>query len=98
MLNERISRRDLLRCSGVALLGASASGWMRLLADEAVRQGVKKKSVILLYMNGGASHVDTFDPKAGNGEFKSISTATPGVHFAEHLPTLAKLTKDMAVI
>jgi uncharacterized protein (DUF1501 family) len=95
---ERISRRDLLRCSGVALLGASASGWMRLLADEAVRQGVKKKSVILLYMNGGASHVDTFDPKPGQTEFKTIPTATPGLQFAEHLPTLAKLSKEMAVI
>ena len=41
---EWISRRDLLRCTGVALLGASASGWMRLLADEAVRQGVKRKA------------------------------------------------------
>jgi len=59
MFFERISRRDLIRCSGVALMGASASGWMRLLADEAVRQGVKKKSVVLLYMNGGASHIDT---------------------------------------
>src|SRR5687767_7044309 len=95
---ERISRRDLLRCSGVGLLGASASGWMRLLADEAVKQGVKKKSCILLFMNGGASHIDTFDPKPGNGEFKSIQTATPGVQFAEHLPTLAKLTKHMSVI
>jgi len=98
MLNERISRRDLLRCSGVALLGASASGWMPLLADEAARQGAKKKSVILLYMNGGASHVDTFDPKPGLTEFKAISTATPGMQFAEHLPTLAKLSKEMAVI
>src|SRR6478672_6454645 len=98
MKTDRISRRDLLRCSGVALLGASASGWMRLLADEAARQGVKKKSVVLLYMNGGASHIDTFDPKPGHTEFKTIPTATPGVHFAEHLPTLARLSKDMAVI
>jgi uncharacterized protein (DUF1501 family) len=98
MSSQGISRRDLLRCSGVALLGASASGWMRLLADEAARQGAKKKSVILLYMNGGASHVDTFDPKKGNTEFATIPTATPGVHFAEHLPTLAKLTGEMAVI
>jgi uncharacterized protein (DUF1501 family) len=98
MSSNRISRRDVLRCSGAALLGASASGWMRLLADEAAKQGVKKKSCILLFMNGGASHIDTFDPKPGNGEFKPIQTATPGVQFAEHLPTLAKLTKDMSVI
>ena len=98
MSHPRISRRDLLRCSGVALLGASSSGWMRLLADEAVRQGATKKSCILLYMNGGASHIDTFDPKPGNGEFSAIQTSTPGVQFAEHLPTLAKLTNDMSVI
>jgi len=98
MNRDRISRRDILRCSGVGLLGASASGWMRLLADEAAKQGVKKKSCILLFMNGGASHIDTFDPKPGNGEFKSIQTATSGVQFAEHLPTLASLTKHMSVI
>ena len=49
-------------------------------------------------MNGGASHIDTFDPKPSQTEFGTIPTETPGLHFAEHLPTLAKLSKEMAVI
>ncbi|MFO0591304.1 MAG: DUF1501 domain-containing protein [Polyangiaceae bacterium] len=59
-------------------------------------------AVILLWMNGGPSHLDTFDPKPGNskvmGPMRAIPTAISGVQFGEHLPLLAKEAKRLAVI
>ena len=96
-----LSRRDLFRFSAAGLLAGSATNWFSKLAAcaaEASQSGVKHKSCILLYMTGGASHIDTFDPKPGNGEFKAISTAVSGIQVSEHLPRLAKQMKDIAVI
>ena len=88
------SRRDLLRFSAAGLFAGSATGWFPQLAAcaaEAASSGVKHKSCILLYMTGGASHIDTFDPKPGNGEFRAIQTAVPGIQVSEHLPRLARV-------
>ncbi len=100
-LPNSLSRRDLLRYSTAGMLAGSSSGWFRQLAAcaaEASASGKKHKSCILLYMSGGASHVDTFDPKPGNGEFKAISTAVSGIQISEHLPKIAKQMKDIALI
>jgi hypothetical protein len=96
-----LSRRDLLRLSAAGVLSAPAWGFLPTLAAhaaEAVKAGGKHKSCILLYMSGGASHIDTFDPKPGNGEFRPIATAVSGIHVSEHLPKLAMLMKDISVI
>ena len=63
----------------------------------------KAKRCILLWMQGGPSHIDTFDPKPDapaeiRGEFGTIPTTLPGVRFAEQLPLLAKQTDKLAVI
>lgn len=93
------SRRDLLRFSGLSLLGVPTSGWLEALAARAADDPTPK-SCILLFMDGGMSHVDTFDPKPDNPTcaFKSIATAIPGVHFAEHLPRLARQAGDLALL
>lgn len=60
------SRRDALRLATSGALGASLSGWMPVLAHAAASAPTpapKRKSCILLYMDGGPSHLDTFDPK-----------------------------------
>jgi hypothetical protein len=52
-------------------------------------------------MTGGPSQIDTFDPKPGHahgGEYKAIETAVPGIMISEHLPRLARQTKDMVII
>lgn len=59
------------------------------------------RSVILLWMDGGPSQLDTFDPKPGHangGPFKAIKTAQHGVQFSEHLPRMAELADRMCVI
>ena len=60
------SRRDLLRLARAGSCGASASGWLPVLANQAAqaaKNGRQHKSCILLYMVGGPSHIDTFDEK-----------------------------------
>jgi hypothetical protein len=96
-----LSRRDFLKLSAAGVGGAAASGWLGVLAARAAESGAKHKACILLYMEGGPSHKDTFDMKPGTtdgGEFKPIKTATPGVEICEHLPQFAKLTNDAVVI
>ncbi|HVJ83389.1 MAG TPA: DUF1501 domain-containing protein [Planctomycetia bacterium] len=99
-MNDRLTRRDWNRLAGAGLLGVGASGWFDSLAARAAEQGSagRRKACILLYMNGGPSHVDTFDIKPKVSEFKAIPTAIGGVQFSEHLPKLAKSASDLVVV
>lgn len=90
------SRRDLLRLSAAGALASCQ--WLPALAQAGEAEGRKQKSCILLYMGGGASHLDTFDLKPGNGEFKPIDTAVPGIQISEHLPRLAASMQDIAIL
>jgi hypothetical protein len=61
----------------------------------------ENKSLIVLWMNGGPSHMDTWDLKPGastGGEFKPIKTAADGVEICEHLPTVAKQMNHLSII
>src|SRR5947209_6573724 len=102
-----ISRRSFLRVGGLATLGLTLPGFLRLqrLAAATGQADPKRKAVrcILLWMQGGPSHHDTFDPKPDappevRGEFGTIPTTLPGVRVAEHLPLLAKQTDKFSII
>jgi hypothetical protein len=70
-------------------------------ADDVAGDKNRKRSCILLWMTGGPSQIDTFDPKPGhenNGPFKAIDTSVPGIQIAEHLPKLAKMMEHCALI
>ncbi|MGE3315196.1 MAG: DUF1501 domain-containing protein, partial [Planctomycetaceae bacterium] len=99
---SRIDRRSFLaRSSFLSALGYSASGWFPAFADNLSAKSEKRRSCILLWMNGGPSQTDTFDMKPGHangGEFKEIETEAPGVRFSEHLPGLAKHAQSLAVV
>src|SRR5207248_4324823 len=98
---SRLSRRDWLRLSAAGVLGGSVSGWFGQLAAQAAKDPQRKRSVILLWMNGGPSQMDTFDLKPGHangGPFKESDTNVPGVKFSEHLPELAKRADKLAII
>ncbi len=96
-----VSRRGFLRSIGVGAAGLSALGWsdlMTLRADELRKKGM---ACIVLWMGGGPSQFETFDPKPGTsngGETKAISTAVSGVQIAEHWPETAKIMNDLAII
>src|SRR5262245_64685015 len=81
--------------------GLAGLGWARPLpafADELRRQG---RSCILLWMAGGPSQFETFDPKPGaetQGPTKAIATGVPGIHVAERWPKTAGVMGELAVI
>jgi hypothetical protein len=94
-----LTRRSWLRCSlGAAL---SASGWLPQLAAQAAGDPRRLRSCILLWMNGGPSQTDTFDPKPGHangGPFAAIPTSVSGIRIGEHLPRVARHMEHLAVI
>jgi hypothetical protein len=95
-----LSRRDALRLAAGGLAGY-CSGWLPALARDVVDHPARKRACILLWMSGGPSQMDTFDPKPGHangGPYRAIETATPGVRIGEHLPLLAKETKHLALV
>jgi hypothetical protein len=97
----RISRRDWLRLSAAGVLGASLSGWLPRLAADTANDPKRRRSCILLWMDGGPSQTDTFDLKPGHangGPFKEIDTSADGLRISEHLPKLAKHGDKLAVI
>jgi hypothetical protein len=100
-MTPELSRRGWLKLAGLGITTTSLSGWMGRLAAAAAPNPARKRSCILLWMNGGPSTIDMWDLKPGNkngGPFKEIATAAPGVKISEHLPKLAKHMKQMAIV
>jgi hypothetical protein len=96
-----LSRRDFLRLSAAGVATTSLSGWLPVLAARAAATGVKHKACILLWMEGGPSHKDTFDMKPGTkdgGEFKPIPTSVPGIQISEHFPKFARQMEHAAIV
>src|SRR5215207_3953681 len=94
-----INRRNFLTTTAA---GLSLSGWLGQLAA-AAPEGKRPKSCILLWMAGGPSHIDTFDPKPEapaeiRGEFNAIDTSVSGIRISEHFPRFAKLMQHAAIL
>ncbi|QEL15288.1 DUF1501 domain-containing protein [Limnoglobus roseus] len=94
------TRRQFVQVGASTALGL---GLPSLLASRAHAATRKSKSVILVNLTGGLSHIDTLDmkpdaPAEMRGEFKPISTAIPGVQICEHLPLLAKRMQTWALV
>ena len=90
--SPRLTRRDWLRLVTAGVLGPSLSGWLETLAADTAQHPGRKRSCILLWMNGGPSQMDTFDLKPGHangGPSKETVTAVPGIRISEHLPRVA---------
>jgi uncharacterized protein (DUF1501 family) len=98
-------RRGVLKASLAGLAGLSLPGLLQVrsaMAD-AGRPTPPAKSVILLWMTGGPSHIDTLDPKTEapveiRGPFGTIPTALPGVRICEHLPKYAAMLDRLTII
>jgi hypothetical protein len=105
------TRRDVLRIGGSGILGLTLGGMFQLRAQAAEKSAApiaapgwgKAKSIIMVYLQGGPSHLDLWDPKENVPEnvksaFNSIPTKLPGVHFTENLPKLAQVNDRFTMI
>jgi hypothetical protein len=97
-----ITRRALLRFGvTVPFWSGPTSAWAWPRLGHALPGAGRARACILLYMEGGPSQIDTFDPKPGRptgGPFTAIETAVSGMRFSEHLPRLARQARRLAVI
>ena len=102
-----VSRRDFLQLGLGGSVGVGLSSLLRMKAQAASGTGSAsaKKNVncILVWLDGGPSHYETFDPKPNapdgiRGEFGSIPTSVPGTHFSEVVPHMAKVADKVSII
>jgi hypothetical protein len=100
-----LSRRNMLKAGLAGLAGLSLPGLLRHRAGAAAanRSMADGKSVILLWMAGGPSHIDTWDPKPdrpleNRGPFSTIATKLPGVRICQHLPRMAAMLDRFTLI
>ncbi len=101
-------RREFIQVGFSGLLGLGLSDVLarRTCAADAAGDRSKPpraKSVILVFLTGGLSHIDSFDmkpraPAEIRGEFKPIPTSVPGIHYCEHLPGLAARADRLAIV
>jgi Protein of unknown function (DUF1501) len=101
-----LSRREALRVGALALTGLGLPGLLRAkpIGQNAGPNGFgRAKSCILIFLWGGPSQLDTWDPKPDapegiRGPFRSISTNVPGVSISEHFPMLAQQAHRLAIV
>lgn len=103
--------RDLLRVGSrrwflqTGLAGVAGLSLPQMLAanEAASRTGKAPKSVVMFWLSGGLSHIDSWDvkpdaPREIRGPFESIATSVPGVRFTEHLPLQASIMHKLSII
>src|SRR6266852_2363452 len=101
-----LSRRSILRVGSLSFLGLTLGQYLRdsqamaAPGDQAKSEQAKSgqaQACILLWLNGGPSHVDTWDPKP-NSHFKPIATNVAGIQVSELLPKVARHMDKLAII
>ncbi|MBL8793124.1 MAG: DUF1501 domain-containing protein [Planctomycetia bacterium] len=100
---RRISRRDFLAVGSLGIGGLTLADLFRLRAQGAASPRAAHKAVIMLYLQGGPSHIDMYDlkpdaPAEYRGEFKPIQTNVPGFDICELMPQQAKCADRLALI
>jgi hypothetical protein len=99
-----LSRRNMLKCSVAGIAGLSLPDLLQARARAAGDgESIGHKSVILLWMTGGPSHIDMWDmkpqrPVNNRGPFAPIQTAVPGIEICEHLPRQAAMMDRFTLI
>src|SRR3954452_20800632 len=107
---EGPTRRELLRAGSIGMLGLNLAqflSWQKTAKAAPKYEGARgfgaAKSVIMVFLQGGPSHIDLWDPKPDapaniRGEFKGIPTVIPGTHIGEHMPMMAKALDKATLI
>jgi hypothetical protein len=102
-----VTRRDVLRVGALGLGGLSLAQVLELrqatAASDRGAGAARHKSVIWIWLRGGASHIDSWDMKPAapaevRGEFRPIATNVPGIEICEHLPRQATMMDRLAII
>jgi hypothetical protein len=99
----RVSRRDVLQVGALVAGGLTLPGLLRMRAQAGTSTAHKSRSVILVWLRGGPSHIDSVDMKPNapaeiRGEFQPIPTSVPGIQVCEHLPRLAANLHRVAIL
>src|SRR5215470_6774130 len=88
-------RRDFIKIGAGGILGAMlARGWGRRAFGAPASRA---RACVVLWLNGGPSHTDTFDPKA-HSKFKKIATRAPAIELSEHMPRLGEQAHRLAIV
>lgn len=100
---DRITRRDCVRFGGLSLFGLGLVEFLRSRSLATSEKKSRAKSCILLWLDGGPSHLETFDmkpdaPAEVRGPFQPISTKVPGIQISELLPQTAAITDQLAIV
>ena len=100
-----INRREMLQVGYTGLLGLGMSSFARAASKDApsLAGGKKPKSLLIVFLTGAASQLETFDPKPDapaeiRGEYKHVATKTPGLLACEHIPKLAARSQMYSVV
>ncbi len=96
-------RREFVHAGLLGLSSLGLADLIRIEAGAAAKSGKRRKSMILLWLWGGPSHMETFDlkpnaPSEYRGEFRPIQTNVRGIEISEHLPLLARHADKFAII
>lgn len=100
---DGVSRRDFLRLGSLCVGGLSLADLLRLEAQGQAARRTSPKAVIMVWLEGGPSHIDTYDMKPNapaemRGPFQSIRSRVPGFQLCELLPRQAQIADKLAVI
>src|SRR5687767_11078526 len=98
-LEHAVSRRRFLGASAGAFACGALGGLVSAQAAEEMRK--KEKQVIFIWLDGGISQLESWDPKPNTqfgGPFRTIPTSVPGVRFSELLPHTAKQMHRLSVV
>ncbi len=102
MIHTTVGRRDWLKAGLFGGLGLNLANMLRAEAAKSAGDATRGKNAIFIFLDGGQSHMDSWDPKPEGGEtageFKSIKTNLPGLEVCEHMPRLARQADKYAVL
>jgi len=102
-ISPRAHRRAFLRCGIAGLTSLSLPGLLKLRAANAAAAPRERTALIVVWLHGGASHFETYDPKPDapdeiRGPFRTISTSVPGTQLCELLPRHARIADRFNIL
>lgn len=99
----QLSRRGFLKAGALGGTGLTLSSLLRAEAEGAVESNKSRNSVLILWMRGGPSHIDMWDPKPDapieyRGEFGVMDTSVPGIQLSDMLPHSARIQHKYSIL